>query len=255
MPDTTPPDERLAWCERTRELMKAQGIEATVDDVICLRDPTVQAECEANCSGNDACELSLEATRCPDGGLAGECNGPCESCFKAACNGFCSATCSGFCDGEVSMTTCGGTCEGTCLGICSHSEAPVESCEGLCVRDGCAGELTYPRCSTPFKPPGAECVSCKSCQLLCNASAEIFTTCNTAVNVSGIAEPTATSFRDAMSIVEAAGLEAKTLLPAALVVESNRGGCTEIQEPTFDAAQTRLERIIVAVYGEDALDP
>ncbi|NUO52282.1 MAG: hypothetical protein HOV80_25795, partial [Polyangiaceae bacterium] len=157
MPDATPPDDRLAWCTKTRELMATQAVGATLDDVICLRDPTIQAECEAGCSENDACESSFDATRCVEGALAGECSGSCSACFKAACNGRCSATCSGFCDGEVSMTTCAGICEGTCLGVCSHSEAPHESCEGLCVRDGCSGELTSPRCELPFKPPAAEC--------------------------------------------------------------------------------------------------
>ncbi|NUO52243.1 MAG: hypothetical protein HOV80_25600, partial [Polyangiaceae bacterium] len=89
----------------------------------------------------------------------------------------------------------------------------------------------------------------KDCQLLCDASTEIFTTCNTSVNVSGIAEPAATSFRSAMTIVEAAGLEAERLQHAVGVVENNRGGCTQIEQAKLNAARNRIDAILLGVYG------
>jgi hypothetical protein len=69
------------------------------------------------------------------------------------------------------------------------------------------------------------------------------------VNVSGIAEPAATSFRDAMTIVEAAGLETERLVQAVGIVENNRAGCVRIEEAEIQAARNRLDGVLSAVYG------
>jgi len=155
----------------------------------CTVDANVQAQCEAQCSGNASCTPPDVTVSCDPGQLSGQCSGTCNASaycegsasVAAQCQGSCEADCSGTCTpGTLPKITCKGTCQGNCTGTCDGSTVNGAKCSGTC--DGqCDAACQY----TPGTPAHCE-GSCKgTCTGNCKLDANANINCGANVNCRG----------------------------------------------------------------------
>lgn len=177
----------------------------------CHMDFDAQAQCDAECAQNTACEPGEIEARCEPGSITSICDGNCMAgafCVGSAkiaanCKGRCEAMCVGACagkcyheNGEVTENdpnchgVCTARCDGTCSGQCKlDADAAVACGAGVFCRGTCDGIMDSPACVTEFKEP--QCKVDTACYESCTARLATEATCSpTEVRV--IADVTAT---------------------------------------------------------------
>lgn len=192
----TQADKRAnAWCQLAIAKIKEKAGQASIklayQPPACTINASLQANCEARCSANVACEVTPGQiiARCEPGRLSGKCDAKCEAkCEGSAqlavtcdgtCQGVCEGTCAGNCDnmlGNQCNGRCDNTCNGKCRGSCDVSASAGVQCEGDCT-GGCSVEVKAPKCKGELKPPSAECQVDANCNGSCRASASAKVDC------------------------------------------------------------------------------
>jgi hypothetical protein len=107
----------------------------------CQAMASVEASCEASCSGMASCTPPSVMASCSPGSLSGQCSGMCmanatcegSATVQANCTGTCEADCTGMCTPPSGGSLeCSGTCMGTCSGTCAGGTMTGGMCSGTC---------------------------------------------------------------------------------------------------------------------------
>jgi hypothetical protein len=182
----------------------------------CTVDASLEANCQAACSGSASCDI---AAHCEPGQLYGTCSASCSgkcdvtaptvtctgTCYgecdvtagascTGECSGSCSGVCNGTCDGAATTGSAAGNCKGTCVGSCdatctgkctvSAGATCTGKCSGRCEYTPgsatCTGEC-HGGCSVAYTAPKCEgkltCTSDVNCQASCHAQASAHVSC------------------------------------------------------------------------------
>ncbi|WP_437315104.1 hypothetical protein [Sorangium sp. So ce385] len=226
---TKPSERATQWCELALDALgeATADLSISVQPPSCTVDASVQANCEARCNANAACQLTPAEiiARCDPAQLSGRCEGQCTgSCEGSAnlavnCDGTCEGTCEGTCDaecgGQPAGSECRGECKGKCTGQCRGSCSFEGSANVQCNAD-CSGkcdvDFKAPKCRAQLTEPSVDCRANAECNGSCEASASARATCREpAVNIEGGED------------VEAVISTLRTNLPRLLVAAQARG--------------------------------
>ena len=145
----------------------------------CTASASVEADCEAKCSGMASCTPPDVTVSCDPGQLSGTCSAMCtvgatcegSATVAADCQGTCEADCSGSCTPPMGGSiTCNGTCMGNCNGTCTASGGTGMPSTGTCAGT-CSGKCDAACMITPATPGHCEGTCSGKCTGSCKITA------------------------------------------------------------------------------------